>query len=157
MTLSQICVSIDVDTVLNTATGCLRFVTEFFEAISQSACHIYHSALLLAPQSSIVWELYSQQISSPVARVVVGIPASWDSCTAAAGATTELGCAIWSPCGKFIVVGLISGMEVRDSTTLERVSVLTYNTESLTPHSLAFSLGGHLLACCYALYPEMSR
>ena len=76
--------SADISTVLNTATDCLRFVTEFFEVISQSGPHIYHSALQLAPQSSIIRKLYSKQIYSPVTRVVTGIPESWDSCTASA-------------------------------------------------------------------------
>ena len=151
LTPFQICVPIDVNSILNTVTDSLRFVTEFFEVISQSACHIYHSALLLTPKSSIIWKLYSQHICSPVERILPGIPTSWDSCTAAAGTTTKLGCAVWSPCGNFIVAGLESGIEVRDSTTLERVSVLNHPglCESFTPHSLAFSPGGHLLACSY--------
>jgi len=150
LTLGQICVSAD-DSILDTVTECLRFVTEFFEVISQSAHHIYHSALLLVPQSSIIWNLYSQHICSPVARVVTGIPASWDSCTAAATAATSFCCAVWSPCGQFIATGLGYGIEVRNSTTLEKVSVLTY-PQSTIPHSLAFSPGGHLLACSYVSY-----
>jgi len=67
-----------VASLLNTATDCLHFVTKFFEVISQSAPHIYHSALLLAPQSSIVRKLYSQEINSIVRRVVTGVPSSWD-------------------------------------------------------------------------------
>ena len=155
MLTPQICVVTDADTVLDTAMDCLRFVTEFFEAISQSSHHIYHSALLLSPQSSIIRKLYGQEICSPAARVVIGIPTSWDSCTASAGATTDLGYATWSSCGQFIAAGLRSGVEIRDSTTLERVSILNHtgSPESFIPHSLAFSPGGHLLACSYVFRP----
>ena len=151
----QIRVVTDAETVLNTAMDCLRFVTEFFEPISQSAHHIYHSALLLSPQSSIIRKLYSQEICPPAARVIIGIPDSWDSCTASAGATTELGYATWSSCGKFIAAGLRGGVEIRDSTTLERISVLKHSgsLESFIPHSISFSPGGHLLACSYAFHP----
>lgn len=155
MLTPQICVATDADTVLNTAMDCLRFVTEFFEVISQSAHHIYHSALLLSPQSSIIRKLYGQEICSPAARVIIGIPASWDSCTASAGAITELGYTAWSSCGQHIAVGLRGGVEIRDSTTLERVSILKHSGafESFIPHSLTFSPGGHLLACSYAFHP----
>ncbi|KAF9784631.1 hypothetical protein BJ322DRAFT_1195634, partial [Thelephora terrestris] len=70
----------DFQPLFDTAKDCLRFLTEFFEVIRQSAPHIYHSALPLAPASSIIRKLYGQQISS-VARVVTGISTSWDSCT----------------------------------------------------------------------------
>ncbi|KAF9644482.1 hypothetical protein BDM02DRAFT_3150283, partial [Thelephora ganbajun] len=40
------------------ANDCFRFVTGFFEVIEESAPHIYHSALPLSPQTSIVRKLY---------------------------------------------------------------------------------------------------
>ena len=149
LTQSQIQASADANTLLDTTADCLRFVTEFFEIISQSASHIYHSALVLAPQSSIVWKLYHQQIDS-VARVVTGVAASWDSCIAAIGTTSKVPHATWSPCGQFIAAGLKSTIEVRDSNTLERVSVLKppgyVNT---MPGFITFSPNGQLLACSY--------
>jgi WD40 repeat protein len=147
--LSQIEVSVDGNSLLDTATDCLRFVTEFFEVISQSAPHIYHSALQLVPQSSIIWELYSQQISSPIARVVTGVPASWDSCTASAGVKAEDNHAVWSPCGKFLAVGSVGGVEIRDSNTLEELSTLRLQEAGDIVKSLAFSPNGCLLACIF--------
>ena len=126
-------------------------MTEFFEIISQSAPHIYHSALLLAPESSLVRGLYGTQIPSPSARIVTGIPASWDACTATIGATSEVRHAVWSPCGKFIAVCFVDGIGVRDSTTLERISNLLPPTSlgRVTPKLMAFSPDGCLLACTY--------
>ena len=148
---SQIQGSIKIDTLPDITTDCLRFVTEFFDIISKSACHIYHSALQLTPKSSIVWKLYSQWISSPVARVVTGIPASWDSCIASAGTTEYVHCAVWSPCGQFIAAGFSKTIEVRNSDTLERVSILKPpgSMMNYSPHSLTFSPDGCLLACSY--------
>ena len=94
----QIKVSVDLGTFFDTVADGLRFVTEFFEVISEPALHIYHSALLLVPVSSMIRKLYSPQISS-AARAVTGIPTSWDSCTAIAGATLGPRHAVWSPCG----------------------------------------------------------
>ena len=151
LTRDQIKDSVNVNTLLNTVTDFLRFVTEFFEVISRSGPHTYHSALQLSPQSSIIRKLYGQHISSPVSRILTGIPTSWDSCTASTGATTKVFHAIWSPCGQFIAVCLEGWVEVRDSTTLERVSDLKppTNLGRVTSESLAFSPDGHLLACAY--------
>ena len=144
-------VSINVDHLLNTAADCLRFVTGFFEVLSQSAPHIYHSALVLTPQLSAVRKLYSQQICS-VARVVLGLPASWDSCTASTKPATKVHHAVWSPCGQFIAAGVGVTIEVQDSNTFERVSVLKPPASliGITSKFLAFSPDGYLLACSYS-------
>ena len=136
-----------VNTVLSTAADCLHFVTEFFEVISQSAPHVYHSALQLAPRSSVVWKLYSQQVCSPTARIVTGIPDSWDSCTASTGVNTNNCHAAWSPCGKFIAATSVGSVEIRDSNTLERLSVLRLHEDGGAIGSLIFSPDGCLLAC----------
>ena len=141
-------VSVDNTTPINTITDCLQFVTEFFEIISQSGPHIYHSALQLAPQSSIVQRLYSQQVYSPVVRVVTGVPTSWDLCTAIAGTPDGVPHAVWSPCGQYIASACINTIQVRDSNTLERVSVLeTPDLLSDKSTHLTFSPNGCLLAC----------
>jgi WD40 repeat protein len=141
----------DITPLLKIATDCLRFVTEFFDVIHQSGSHIYHSALLLAPQSSVVRTLYSQHICSPVSKVVTGIPASWDSCTASAGAATEILHAAWSPCGHFIGAVFGNTVQIRDSKTLEKVSVLKpyHSHMGVLAKFLTFSPNGHLLACIY--------
>ena len=133
----------NVTTLLDITTDCLRFVTEFFEVISQSAPHIYHSALLLTPHSSIIRKLYTQYIYSPMTRVLTGIPTTWDSCTASASSVHK---AIWSPCGQFIAAGHEQEIQIFDSTTLEKVSTLI-PPGFLVPYFLAFSPDGHLLAC----------
>jgi len=150
LTESQIQVSGDVKTLLDTTGDCLRFVTEFFEVISQSAPHIYHSALLLVPRSSIVWRLYNQQVHS-VARVVTGTAASWDSCTASVMTEGQAHHAVWSPCGQFIAVSFWMTIEVWDSNTLERVSVLKSPGFSYSGSLgfIDFSPDGHLLACSF--------
>ncbi|KAF9643297.1 hypothetical protein BDM02DRAFT_3176086, partial [Thelephora ganbajun] len=50
---------------------CLRFVVGFFEIISTSCPHIYHSALALCPRKSIVRGLYEPH-ARPLTRVVHG-------------------------------------------------------------------------------------
>ena len=149
----QIKVSSDIGDLLDTATDCHRFVTEFFEVISESVPHIYHSALPLAPQSSIVKKLYSQQISS-VARVVA-CPSSWDSCAATAAAKYRLGHAAWSPCGQYIAATSVVDIEVQNSTTLEVLYILKPpGLNYKMPDRLKFSPDGHLMICAYLIYKE---
>ena len=151
LTGDQIQESIDVKTLLDTTTDFLRFVTEYFQIISRSGPHIYHSALLLSPLSSIVRKLYGQYINSPVSRVVSGLPNLWDSCTASADMTTAVRHAVWSPCGQFLAVCFTDMVGIWDSTTLAGVSDLRppTNLAKATPGSLAFSPDGCLLACTY--------
>ena len=139
--------STDINSLLDTVADCLRFVTEFFEVIGQSGPHLYHSALLLAPRSSMVRKLYGQMVRSPVSKVVSGIPMSWDSCTASAGAAFGVRRALWSPCGQLIAVSLGLAIELRDSNTLEKLSTLKppHRLTRFAPHSLTFSSDGRLL------------
>jgi len=150
-TQGQITASMDINPLLDLVTDCLRFVTEFFEVISQSAPHIYHSALQLVPQSSTVQNLYSQYIGPPMARVVTGTPSSWDSCTASAG-DIDGRSTVWSPCGNSIAVGSIGMVTICNSTTLERLSILKPPDHHVVIQSLAFSPDGRFLACVYMGY-----
>ena len=150
LTQSQVQASVDIDALLKNATDCLHFVTKFFGVISQSVPHIYHSALQLTPQSSIVRKQYGQKIYSPAARVLVGIPTLWDSCTASVGPLDGNPCAIWSPCGQLVAATFFTTIKVMDSITLETVSVLNPPSDRWLPKSLAFSPNGSLLACSYS-------
>ena len=148
----QVRISTDVNPLLDTAGDYFRFVTEFFEIISRSGTHIYHSAIQLAPRSSIVRKLYNEHIHSPMLKIVTGVPDLWDSCTASVVVTGVATCAVWSPCGRLIAVLLEhSGshrIEVRDSNTLEVVSILQPPTGVHRAFSgrLAFSPDERLLA-----------
>jgi WD40 repeat protein len=111
---------------LNLVIDCFQFVTGFFEVIRTSAPHIYHSALPLSPQTSIVRELYKPH-ARPLMRIVHGIPASYPSITAE-GATSLVWAVKWSPCSKFIAVtrhwGRGTAIEILDAATLERLTIL---------------------------------
>ena len=148
LTQRQIKPFVDVGSLPDTAVDFLRFVTEFFDIIRQSGPHIYHSALLLTPQSSVVRKLYSHQIRSQAPKVVNGIPTSWDSCTASAGVERKVIHAAWSPCGKFIAASFQGVIQIQDSTTLERLSVFISSAAIFKPsfEFLAFSPDGRLLA-----------
>ena len=148
LTQRQIKPFVDAGSLPDTAVDFLRFVTEFFDVIRQSGPHIYHSALLLTPQSLVVRKLYSHQIRSPVSKVVNGIPTSWDSCTASAGANYEVLHAAWSPCGRFIAASSKGVIQIRDSNTLEGLSVFNPPRKKYLPsfEFLAFSPDGRLLA-----------
>ena len=148
----QVQISTDVNPLLDTAGDYFRFVTEFFEIISRSGTHIYHSAIQLAPRSSIIRKLYNEHVDSLMLKVVTGVPELWDSCTASVEVPGAAAGVVWSPCGRLIAVLLehwvSHRVEVRDSNTLEVVSILQPPTGNYDAYSgsLTFSPDERLLA-----------
>ena len=129
------------------ADDCFRFVIRHFEIIKTSSQHIYHSALLLTPRESIVQKLY-KSYAQPFARVVRGLPAVWDSNTAAATSRFQPSLAVWSPCNRFIAIAPNNLLEVDilDSTTLQRLRILEFPPQIPPgPTRLAFSPDGRML------------
>jgi len=57
-----------------------RILLEYFDAISNSPSHIYHSALPFSPSSSWLHECYAAELSQEV-RVVEGLPVKWGMCS----------------------------------------------------------------------------
>ena len=109
-----------VSPILDLVKDYSHFVIEFFEVISASAPHIYHSALLLSPQTSVTHRLY-EQYASPFARVVHGFPESWEPISATVNLDDRIGYAAWSPCGKFIAIAKRDSTEIFDGVTLKRL------------------------------------
>ncbi|KAF9643223.1 hypothetical protein BDM02DRAFT_3192003 [Thelephora ganbajun] len=131
------------------ANDCFRFVTGFFEVIEESAAHIYHSALPVSPQISLVWRLYGRH-ANPLTRVVHGLPVSWDP----AIVTMEYCCkaAAWSPCGRFIAISNGgSRAEIVDAATLKRLAIFDF-PEGRT-ENLVFSPDARLLMG-FSAHPE---
>ena len=134
-------------TTLDLANDCHRFVSTYFEIIRVSSPHIYHSALMLAPKTSIVRKLY-ESYSQNFVKIVHGVPESWDSNTAATTLPFGIGEAVWSPCNKFIAISSQDTIRVDllDSTTLQRLQSLGSPWEGLSCiPALAFSPDGRML------------
>ena len=89
----------------------------FFDVISLSAPHIYHSALPLSPQTSIICKLY-KQYTRPLARVVRGLPSSWDPTVTTYFNEVVPFKAIWSPCNRFIAAVGCGSIVILDAATL---------------------------------------
>ena len=126
-----------------------RFVTGYFEVISTSAPHIYHSALPLSPEASSVRGLYGSQ-ATPMTRVIKGISTLWDPSIANIGCLSNVEVVTWSPCSKFIAIACSGSPEVKilDATTLEQLHTLHSKNKSpgIVWGGLKFSLDGCLLA-----------
>ena len=134
---------------LSTARDCFNFVTKFFDPISVSATHIYHSALELCPTSSIVRKLYYDRYHgiTRFPRVVIGTPDSWDPTISCSGRYLH-GSFTWSPCGRFVAAQTTNGVEIRNQLTLELLTTLTKDG-SQPVGSLAYSPDGRSIACCF--------
>ena len=123
-------------------------MTKFFEPISASATHIYHSALELCPKSSIVRKLYyhrSRRITL-LPRVLIGTPESWDPTISISSKNNYRFCT-WSPCGRFIVALTGNTVEIRNQLTLELLTTLQPKESTLLSGPLAYSPDGRSLAC----------
>ena len=131
---------------LDIVNDCFRFVTGFFEVISTSAPHIYHSALLLSPKTSIVRTLYGPQ-ANPLARGVQGVPTSWDPSTASTRLPGFVDAVAWSPCSRFVAIAWRSSDEVAilDAITLKRLYTTCSACQLGYSVDLTFSPDGRLL------------
>jgi WD40 repeat protein len=135
--------------LLDTARDFFHFVTEFFEPISASATHIYHSALELCPTSSTVRKLYYDRCNriAGVPRVLVGTPDLWDQTISISTGSQYENCA-WSPCGRFIAARTSDTVEIRNQLTFELLTILRPTEGSISPTGpLAYSPDGRSLAC----------
>ena len=105
-----------------------RFVIAFFDVISTSAPHIYHSALPLSPKTSLVRKHY-KSYAHPLAKVVHGLPVSWQPgiATKKHDSRTFLEAA-WSPCGRVIAVAQSNpgAVGVLDPATLESLNTFSH-------------------------------
>ena len=128
---------------------CFRFVTGYFEIIAASSPHIYHSALVVAPEDSMMRKLYGSH-AHPFTRVVCGMPTSWDPSTAATTRPSELKEAAWSPCNRFIAITCddAATVDVLDSETLQRLQTLEPpQAISGRARAFVFSPDSRILTC----------
>ena len=91
-----------------------------------------------------------QSYAQPFARVVCGVPTSWDPTTATTSFSFEIHQAVWSPCNKFIAIGARDSLrvDVLDSTTLQRLQSLETSREATRgPMALTFSPDMRMLIC----------
>ena len=134
--------------LLDTARDCFHFVVKFFEPISASATHIYHSALELCPLSSVVRKLYYDRYhgTARLPRLVIGTPDSWNPIVSFSGKDAYKFCA-WSPCGRFVAAQTENSIEIRNQLTFELLTVLHPTNNTSPPTSpLAYSPDGRSLA-----------
>ena len=132
---------------LNHVRDYVRFVIAFFEIINTSAPHIYHSAFLLSPRTSITYQM-CKNYASPLARVVQGIPDSWEQVVATTTFDIVLYDAVWSPCNRFIAVAKYDSVEVLGAVTLRRLSIYENSSHATFPQRLSFSPDGRCLTLC---------
>ena len=133
--------------MLDLANDCFRFVMRFFDVISSSAPHIYHTALLLSPKESIVQALYGSQVNLLV-TVIHGVPTLWDPSIASARFPKKICGTGWSPCSRFFAVAWEDSPKVviLDPVTLKQLYTMYSQDKGYTWKLVVFSLDSHLLA-----------
>src|SRR6202789_1078167 len=136
--------SIQASSTLTIARDCLRFLITFFEVIDTSAQHIYHSALPLSPRTSLVRELYERH-ARPFARVVRGLPISWEPAIATVYHEDSHDVVAWSPDNRLLAVALSDSVEILEAGTLRRLNTFGYLQRHYLPSLLHFSPDSRLL------------
>ena len=133
--------------MLDLANDCFRFVMQFFDVISSSAPHIYHTALLLSPKESTVQALYGSQVN-PLVTVIQGVPTLWDPSVASARFPDEICVTGWSPCSRFFALAWNKSPKVviLDAVTLKQLYTMYPQGKEHTWELVVFSLDSHLLA-----------
>ena len=127
-------------------------MTGYFEIISTSTPHIYHSALVFTPKTSIVRKLYETH-ARPFVRAVHGVQLSWDQSTTTKTCSYAIELAVWSQCGRFIAITPRDTVlvDILDSATLQRLQTLESPEDIPTIYrGLAFSPGSHVSTSCSA-------
>ena len=81
-----------------------RFVLEFFDPISLSALHIYHSALPFVPSSTRLRRTYAHELTG-VLTVISGLPESWGTCFRVISTTSPVRSLSFSPDKTYIASG----------------------------------------------------
>ncbi|KAF9777540.1 hypothetical protein BJ322DRAFT_1131890, partial [Thelephora terrestris] len=132
--------------LLDLANDCFRFVMGFFEVISTSAPHIYHSALPLSPKESLVQRYYGSQ-ADPLAKVICGVPDLWDPSIANARFPERISAVGWSPCSRFIAVTWAASPKIviLDAVTLKQLYTVYPKSRGSHWGKIVFSPDGHLL------------
>ena len=115
----------------------------FFEVISTSAPHIYHSALPLSPQTSVVHKLH-KLYAHPLVRVIQGMSISWEQVVATVFHRGLVSRVAWSPCKRYIAVSRSNPatIEILDAVTLEQLQTFKAQHED---GWLSFSPGSRSL------------
>jgi len=134
---------------LDLANECSSFVTGHFDLISASAPHIYHSALVMTPKTSILRKLYEVH-ARPSVRIAYGGLMSWGPNTATTTLPAAIEVAAWSQCGTFIAIGQSDAtmVDILDSAFLRRLQTLEPPQGIPTSHrSFVFSPGSRMLSC----------
>ena len=122
-------------------------MTGFFEPISVSATHVYHSALELCPISSIVRKLYYDRCHgiTRLPRVVIGTPHSWDPTISISSKDTYQFCT-WSPCGRFVAAQTSKAVEIRNHLTFELIDIFQFTAKHPSTGPLTYAPDGRSLA-----------
>ena len=92
-----------------------------------------------------MYEMYRNH-ATPLARVVQGIPDSWEPAVATATFDSSVEDVVWSPCNRFIAVAKSQSVEVLDAVTLSRLSVFEHSSYTAPyQRQLGFSPDGRCL------------
>ncbi|KAJ1563992.1 hypothetical protein HK096_010081, partial [Nowakowskiella sp. JEL0078] len=124
-----------------------QLVGEFFKPISQSALHVYYSALVLCPEDTGLFKKYYPNFNSvKLSKVITGKDQDWSSClvTFEGHTNTVNGVAWWSSTdGEISLIASVSNdnsVRLWDAFTGIEIHQFLGHTENVT--SIAFSKDG---------------
>ena len=87
-----------------------------------------------------------ERYAHPLARIVQGVPTSWDPVIATTKWPRPIWRTVWSPCGRFIAISgsdITKGIQVLDAVTLNRLK--SFARQERSTQLFTISTGGRLL------------
>ena len=97
----------------------------------------------------MVQSLYGPQVRA-MARVVSGVPVSWDPSIARIRFPGQIWAVAWSPCSRFIAAAYYGSPKIAilDAATLKKLHTMDPLEEKVLWRNITFSPQGHLLTAC---------
>jgi WD40 repeat protein len=132
-----------ISSLFDMTDDCERFILRFFKPMASSAMHVYHSALVWCPTSSLTRGIYRSQLAVE-AQLVNGLDPTWDDCIRTIQVHRGVYQVLLSHKGTLIAALRRHSLDILDA--IMGACLACYHDRDGSPLSVTFSPDNSLLA-----------